>query len=330
MPKYSIARMDFRDMPIPGTDKQGVAAEVSVTAFNKFPLSVAIPELAFKILLPGCDSDSPHIIVADAVTGPVIVQPEADVIVDVHGFLMDLPGSLTTPCPNSSSSPLDLFLSQFLNGKEPTFFVRGAKKGRPKTPGWIADVLSSVTIPVPFPKREFDDIIRNFSLSDVHFSLPDSSAEPDDPDSSPKVSGTIQVLADLPPELNLGINVTDVKASADVFYKSKKLGELNVQHWQKANSTKIESDDGQTSSLQIQSRIEDTPLNVTDPDVFTDVIQTLIFHGKTVILDIKASVDVKIDTTLGNFILKDIPASGKIPVKRPSSIYMSRVSVLRT
>jgi hypothetical protein len=40
-----------------------------------------------------------------------------------------------------------------------------------------------------------------------------------------------------------------------------------------------------------------------------------------VVLDIRAAVDVKVQTVLGQLTLKDLPAEGKIPVKRPSSFW---------
>jgi len=45
----------------------------------------------------------------------------------------------------------------------------------------FASRLSSITVPVPFPGRSFENLIRSFSLLDVHFKLPDPTAEPDDP-----------------------------------------------------------------------------------------------------------------------------------------------------
>ena len=135
---------------------------------------------------------------------------------------------------------------------------------------------------------------------------------------NPKVSGNVLVTAGLPAEMNFGVNVTRVRAAADVFYKSKKLGELNLKKWQRANSTRIDGKkSGDEATLKIQSRITDAPLNVTDSDVFSEVIQTLMFGGKPVLLDIKAAVDVKVVTSLGQLIIKEVPAEGKIPVKRP-------------
>jgi hypothetical protein len=315
MPKYNISRLNVKDGPFEGS----MVADVSLAAYNKYPVQLDIPELAFEILLPGCNADD-YILVADALTSEVHVEPHAQVEADVKGIVRGLPESLTRDCPHSDSSPLDALLKSFMNGDPATMFVRGSSHPEGNSPQWITDLLASVTLPVPFPGRSLDGLIRNFSLTDVHFTMPDPFADPDDPDSSPKVSGTILVIAGVPSEMNFNINVTDVKARADVIYQNKKMGELNLHNWQHANSTRIEGKDGNEATLRIESRVVDVPLNVTDSDVLTDVIERLLFGGKSVRLDIDAAVDIKVQTALGELIVKDVPAEGKIPVKRPSSI----------
>ena len=47
------------------------------------------------------------------------------------------------------------------------------------------------------------------------------------------------------------------------------------------------------------------------------MLQALLFGDETVELGIDAGVDIKVVTALGKLILKDVPAEGKIPVKRP-------------
>ncbi len=294
-----------------------MAAEVSLSTFNRYPVQLDVPELGFEILVPNCNALDPFILVADALTSPVAVRPESDVVIDVHGIVRELPEPLTTICPDSESSPLDLLLRRYLNGQAATVFVRGKKESSSGAPDWIGEVISSVTVPVPFPGRTFDKLIRDFSLTDVHFTLPDSTAEPGDPNADPKVSGTIVVTAALPSEMNFNLNVTSIRATADVFYRDNKLGELNLRKWQPANSTRIEPDENHEALLKIQSRIRDAPLNITDGDVLSAVIQALLFGGEKVVLDIKALVGVKVQTVLGELTLKDVPAEGKVPVKRP-------------
>ncbi len=320
LPQYNITKLRFQDTPVPGEDKSAIGVEVSVSTYNKYPVSLDVPELGFEILVPGCDMVDPRILVAEARTSPVTVRPEQAVNAQVRGLIRGIPESLTRVCPNSKSSPLDIFLKDYMIGKAATVFVRGRSEGDLDTPRWLVDILSSVVVPVPFPGRSFDSLIKNFSMTDVHLTMPDPMADPGDPAANPKVSGTIIVLAALPPGMNFDLNVTKVRANADVFYEGRKLGELNLRKWQQATSAKVEDTSGKESSmLQIQSRINEAPLNVTDGDVLTDIIQKLLFGGKEVALKIAALVDVKVETVLGQLVLKDVPAEGIIPVKRPSS-----------
>jgi hypothetical protein len=316
VPAYNITKLNFEEVDIPGAAKKAMAADVSLKAFNKYPVQLDIPQLAFEILVPNCAVSDPYILIADATTEPVAIRPQTDVVVNARGLVRELPESLTRICPNSDSSPLDQLLRQYVKGEAATVFVRGKKGG--DTPDWLGEILSSVTVPIPFPGHSFDGFVRQFALNDVHFTLPDPFAEPGDPDANPKISANIVVTAALPAEMNFDVNVTKVRATSDVFYKHKKLGELNLKEWQPANSTKIEAKKGeQEAMLKIQAKITDAPLNVTDEDVFTEVVQALLFGGKEVNLKIEALVDVQIKTVLGALRLKDIPATGKVPVKRP-------------
>ncbi|KAK1720084.1 uncharacterized protein CLUP02_01165 [Colletotrichum lupini] len=315
LPQYNISRLNFRDLPDSDGQRTAVGADVAITAYNEFPVSLDVPELGFEVLVPNCNSFDPYILLADATTKPLSIKPRTDVTVNVSGIIRELPKSLTRVCPNSKSSPLDKFLDQYMHGEAATVYVRGRKMPDSDTPDWVGDILSEITVPVPFPGQGFDNLIKSFSLTDVNFQLPDPMADPDDPDGSPKVSGTVEVLASLPKEMNFDINVTDLRATADVMYQNKKLGELNLDKWQSANSTKEAGDEKHEPLLRITSRVIDAPLNITDGDVLTDVMQRLLFGGKQVLLDVKASVDIRVNTALGNLVLKDVPAEGKIPVK---------------
>lgn len=318
MPEYNITKLNFEEKTLLGGKIKAMAADVTIQSLNEYPVSLDVPPMGFEILVPGCNPTDPSILVAACATDPVAVRPRAAVTVDVHGLIQKLPESLTQLCPDSDSSPLDVLFKKYLAGEAATVFVRGTDYPAGDTPRWLVEILSSITVPVPFPGRSFDNLIRSFTLTDAHVSLPDLGADPDDPESMPRVSGTIVVLAGLPSEMNFSLNVTSVRADADVFYEGNKLGELNLKEWQKANSTQIPATKDREATLSIQSRINDAPLDVTDPDVLTDVIQALLFGGRHVILTVKALVDVQVQTILGELVVKAVPAEGKIPVNRPS------------
>jgi hypothetical protein len=96
---------------------------------------------------------------------------------------------------------------------------------------------------------------------------------------------------------------------------------LNLRHWQDANSTRVHDEENNENLLNITSRLVDVPLTITDGDVFSEVMQKLLFGGGDITLDIKAEVDVKVKTVLGILTVKKVPAEGKIPVNGPSSLW---------
>ncbi|KAF4986721.1 hypothetical protein FDECE_15807 [Fusarium decemcellulare] len=315
MPDYKIERLDLHDRPVDGHGRQVIEADVSLTVHNNYPVSFEVPTLGFEVLVPNCESSLPSISVADAITDAIHIHANKDVKADARGVIRDIPESLIRACPHSKSSPLDHFMDRYLHGEEAQVFVRGKKLNDSDTPEWISDILESITVPVEFPGRSFDNFIRNFSLTDVDFKLPDPFADVNDPEGEPRVSGTVQVLAALPPELNVNLGVDKLRADADLFYEKRKLGELNLRHWENANSTKVQDDENDEVLLNITSRIVDVPLTITDGDVFSEVMQKLLFGDEDLVLDVKAEVDVKVSTVLGILTVKKVPAEGKIPVK---------------
>ena len=316
IPRYNISRLDIHDLPLPGMGKKQLGADVTITAFNDYPITFSIPELAFELLVPNC-RPSGQIPVATALTKPLDVRAKSEVELQVRGLVEEIPKSLIQECPHSSSSPLDMFLDHYMHGQEATVYIRGGKQT--SVPDWVGDILSSMKIPFPFPGRSLDSLLKEFSLEDVDFTLPDTFAEPGSPDADPKVSGTILVTAAIPSEMNFEVNVTSIKAKSDVLYHDKKFGELNLDEWQSANSSMAKSKDKE-SELKIQSRVKDAPLTVTDSDVFGEVVQEVFLGNNRLALHVKAAVDVSVETVLGHLVLKGVPAEGKIPVKRPSLI----------
>lgn len=317
IPAYKIRKLNFQEIEIP--TGRGLAAEVSLKVQNEYPVDFTIPPLGFGILVDNCDKEDDLIMVADALTEALHVQPKTDVDLNVTGTVRQLPSVLTQDCPGTTKSPLDNLLGRYIHGRKTTAYVRGSDSPSMDTPRWITDLISDITVPVPVPGRTFGHIIKNFSLADTHFSLPDPWAEPNTPESNPRLSAIVRALVALPEEMNFNLSVARVRADADVFYKGKKLGYLDLSKWQLANSSRIDATPDEGPALMIQSQVQDAPLWIKDEDLFTDVIQELIFSKKTVLMDIKAEVDVEVETALGEFAIRRIPAEGQVPVKRRSS-----------
>jgi Protein of unknown function (DUF3712) len=311
-PDFDIEALKFGDFGPPGKP-QGMTAMASISVLNDYPVSFDIPSLRFDILVPNCLPDQEYLFLGDAKTETTHVSPKQFVNLNVTGTIKHLAEKLTAACPMSNTSPLDAILADYLKGKDTTIYVRGGSRQVAETPSWIADLIRDTTVPLPLPGHPFDNLIRNFSLADVHFSLPDPWAEPDTPESHPKVSAIVKALVALPKDMNFDVNVDRVRADADVYYKGAKLGELDLHEWQNASTSKIE--DGDKSGLLIQSQVKEAPLKITNDDAFADLVQSLIFGRKGAVLGVKADVDVNTNTALGEFIIRKIPAEGKVFVK---------------
>lgn len=292
-----------------------MAADASITVTNDFPVGLTLPPVAVDVSINGCSADK-HVMVGTAETELLEIKPKTNVHVNVTGRVEKLSDSLTEVCPDSTKSPLDTFLADYMKGDDATLYINCCNFPDPSTPSWARDMLKDLTVPVPFAGREMGDLIKNFSLADVHFSLPDPWAEPGTPEAAPKISAVVKVDIGLPNEMNFPLDVNQVKADADIYYRHKKLGRMNLEKWQHANSTRIEGHGKEGPSLLVQSDIRKAPIEILDDDLFSEVVQALIFGGKSILMDIKAAVSVGVETPMGKIAVRGIPAKGVVPVKR--------------
>jgi hypothetical protein len=293
-----------------------MAVDVSVSVSNDYALQLDVPPLGFDILVPNCSPGDPYILIADASTGAVDVQPQRAAIVNARGLIRKLPAELTSACPGKKDSPLDLIVSNYMQGLQTIIYVRGADAPSPDTPSWLVDLMKSVTVPVPITGHDFGQLIQNFTMTDVHFSLPDPTAEPGTPESKPKVSALVKVLINLPEQMNFAVDIPRVRSNADVYYQGDKLGFLDLSKWQAANATRINDTSSDNPLLLVTFDIKDGLVEVTDDDVLAEVVQALIFGREAVELGVNALVDGEVQTALGRFIIHDIPAEGHIKVNR--------------
>ena len=315
MPEINVAKLDVHD-----AQNKAVVIDALVSALVHSPIALTIPALGFEIYVPNCSPGDPYIQVANANTAEVRILPGQPTTVGVEGLVRNLPDELTTTCPGGDGSPLDLLVSSYIRGLETTIYVRGADTPSSQAPAWIVDLLRSVTVPLPFTGHALDNLVKNFTMTDTHFSLPDPFAEPGTPGAQPSVSALVKVLIDLPKQVNFNVDVPRVRAISNVYYKDKVLWVLDIPKWQKANSTLVRGQDG-SSGLLVQFAIKDVPLEVTDNDVLTDIIQTMLFGSGGIMLHVAATVDTKVSTGLGLFALRGIPADGDVRVKSMFSLF---------
>ncbi|RDW57138.1 uncharacterized protein DSM5745_11536 [Aspergillus mulundensis] len=315
LPAVDITKFNVHDVDSPD-DEGAMAVDISVSTLLGSPFSLRIPPLGFKALVANCSPRDPYISVADVVTKEIAVTPAQSTVVDVSGIIRGLSDELTANCPGETRSPLDTLLTSYIHGSQTIIYVRGADVPSLGTPQWMTDILKTVTLPLSFTGHALDNLIKNFTMTNVHFTLPNPMAEPDSPDARPTVSALVKVLISVPEQMDFDVEVPRVRAKADVYYHKDKLGILDLKEWQPANSTLIRDLDN-TTVLQVKFPMDKAPLEVTDEDVLTDVLSSLIFEGKSIRLMVSANVDAEISTGLGAFAVRGIPADGKLTVNPP-------------
>jgi termination-of-autophagy Tag1-like protein len=314
LPQLNITRLNFHDPDLPNSS-EGMIADATISVQNDFPLNLILPSLDFDIRADNCLPSEPKIVLANATVESVHIYPKQDIVVNATGFVHQPSDSLTKTCPGSGKSPLDTLLGGYIRGHQVMLYISGAEKQPENAPKWISDLLHGFTLPVPFTGHAFGNVIKNFTLDGVKFDLPDPLADPDDPESNPQVSATIKAVITLPEEMNFQVAVQRVRAIADIYYKGSKLGDLNLRKWQPATSTRLNNTEGEPQLLLVESDVDKAPLNITNQDTFAEVVQALLFGGKPIMLEVKADVDVELDTALGILTVQEIPAEGKVPVK---------------
>ncbi|KAE8136858.1 hypothetical protein BDV38DRAFT_283534 [Aspergillus pseudotamarii] len=325
LPKVNVTKFNVHDTDTPGHNG-AMEVDASVAALVDSPFGLNIPPLGFEVLVPNCSPGDPYISVADVTTKGFPIYPGQPTSVDVAGIVQGLSDDLTKTCPGKEKSPLDFLVKSYMEGLQTTVYVRGADVPSLGTPEWVVDILKTVTVPLAFTGHALDNLVKNFTMTDVHFDMPNPLAEPDTPESQPRVSALVNVLIGLPKQLNLlHLDVPRVRANSDIFYHGKKLGVLNLQEWQPANSTRLENVNG-APALLVNFSMKHAPIQVTDGDVLTDILQALLFEGQPVRLTVAASVDAEVSTGLGTYAVRGIPAEGAVNVKPPYGDSLERLS----
>ncbi|RPA90079.1 hypothetical protein L873DRAFT_1831812 [Choiromyces venosus 120613-1] len=308
LPEFQVNRMDVGEITLP--EQKALSVNVSAVIQNPYPVEFDVPPLSFVILLSGCKADD-LVNVATAETSHLSVEPKTDIGVDVHGIVRNIPEELVTACPGSHISPIDMFLGTYLHGKDTTVYIQGSQSPGSNAPSWLLEFLQSITLPIPFPGHTFDNVVKSFSLSHVKFQLPSPDAPAGTPEASLRLSADVLVTVRLPQEMSFPLDVSHLKATADVTYEGQKFGTLHFPKWVPASSTR--SND--SKYLYVQAEVRDSLLDIEDYDIFDTIVQKLLSgDGKPIFLGIDGSTDVEIGTSLGQFVVKNIPASGNIKI----------------
>ncbi|TGZ80444.1 hypothetical protein EX30DRAFT_307729 [Ascodesmis nigricans] len=309
LPPYKLGDIQVGEKLIDGNPV--LNANASLLVHNLYVIGLDIPPLGFTISFPGCEVKD-IVAVANAALPPISIVPLRDIDVDVTAVIPSIPTELTGICPGSNLSPMDTFISRYLHGEVSKVYVSGDGVDRPETPSWITEILKDLTVPVPFSGHSMDGVVKKFSMSNFDISLPMPGMDPNSPDSLPLVSADVEVLVALPRDVDIDFEVSALSARANVSYTGAIFGDLGMHEWMPAISEKVKLD--QQLYMKVNAAVKNAPLNVTNYDVFQQIVQKILFGERGIDLTVDGRADAEVAIPLGKFIVHDLPAAGNITI----------------
>jgi hypothetical protein len=305
MPNFSIDELNVVDRPGEGTVMTATAEII-----NPYPVKLDVPALQWKVSVPGC-APNDRIRLTDATTSPLSLRKGHNITVNISSSISSLPQNLLDPCSNTSPSPLEILFQALLDSTQnTTVFISGSHQSS-SLPKWLPGILSSLVIPFPIPRLDTNtsDLLSSIHLSQMKLTLPAPWAPPDSPHAQPKISGLVEAIIRPPKEaVNVGFNVTAVKADVFLFDQGDKFGRIVIPEWSPATTTRLKK-------VHVKVRIAEVPVEVLDPIVFQRVMGKVLQGGGVVDIGVEGTVDGQISVLIGEFAIRGIPVEGVVPVE---------------
>jgi len=314
LPEFKVTGVHVED-----NVKKGTVMSASVELDNSYPVEVEVPELGWRVSLPGCDSEL--IRVTDAETSTITIVPGETVVVNISSSILSLPEKFLTPCTNTFS-PLESFVHSLLNTTltPPRIYLSGhyPTNPSPSLPPWLPGLLSSLTIPLPLPQLDSnltDNLQTDIKVRNMKFTLPSPWAPPGTPYSQPKVSGQVDATITLPPEIaQVKVNITALRTDLNLFDEGEQFGRIVIPEWVPAKTTRRETQDGRVN-ITVTNQVVEVPVEVVDPVIFNRVMRKVLQGEGVVEVGIQGTVDAKVEIQVGKFILRKIPVRTSVAVQ---------------
>ena len=131
LPEFTITQLNVVDQPAEGT-----LMTASAQVVNPYPMTLDIPALAWKVLVPGCNP-SDRIRLTDIDTGTISVRTGENITVKISTLISSLPQSLLDPCGDKSPSPLEVLFQALLDPEQNTTVYISGRHQIGSLPKWL-------------------------------------------------------------------------------------------------------------------------------------------------------------------------------------------------
>lgn len=298
--------------------EQNIDLSTYIQADYKYPVEADVPELNWKVKIPGCSTDDINsaLTVCKCKTDKTHLKPYSSVNISASSGLSTVPTELTEPCDIGQKSPLDNFISRYFKGLPNDIVITGDDEQSADIPDWFSEILKGINFTFQFNgKKEDDEIIKDIAFRDFRLHMFDMKEG--DSNNNPRVSAVVTVIIETPQTIDIGsevpLSVANAKGVADLFSKQhKKFAEINIPDWVPCKTTMTGK-----NTYKVEFAIENSPVNVTDESVFSQVMRQVVFRGSSPVR-IESLIDAQVHTPVGDFELTEISANGNTVLKRDS------------
>ncbi|WWC57957.1 uncharacterized protein I303_100492 [Kwoniella dejecticola CBS 10117] len=315
------------------------APALNVTLDFSLPFSIALPALQGKFV-----GESK---MAEVITQPLTIGGvQKDIQLRISGVITaDLSEHSTSLIASSSSSPLSLFLQNYLHGKDNPITVTGLSalppfvpSTTPHPPNWLLRTLPSLSLPLTFPgPKPKPKIIESVTID--HMRISESGKKM-------KASGTVIAQIELPHDMqSVQIDVVEVLPDVLVFdgpspedddgdqppsdgygdsadFPPRAFGHIRPEDYLNS-TTSISGDPNFPNRLIVSAPLKDVDLDILPgrDGVLSDFIGKVIFKGGA-LAGVKglANVGVKIVGVNGKVRLENLPVRGEFWVGKQRSV----------
>lgn len=328
---------DFTINPVP-QGYHGLSVAAMISAFYNFSISAILPELRWKVFIPGCNEDE-FLYVTDAFNLPIHLKPFEVNELGVYAMVKKLSSELNVQCPGSNHTAIDQFAQQYLSGALTKIKVQGSWHQPPGVPWWMTPILPLIELQIPIRGQKTDDkLIRELELSNFKITLPARKNPFEKPSGLPKLSAHIQATVVPPPMINMtedvDLSVKQARGTAELFSsKGESFATVDIPDWLPCvTTTKMvdrdpplnggdlgsmiqkKSSNNKTLAYVVEFSLNGVPMNITDESVFSEVARQVIVTGSAPIT-LHAIVDADLSTPVGGFVFSDISIEGNTVIR---------------
>lgn len=281
-----------------------IDVDAKMNATVSIPLTGDIPMINWTFKLSGC---SGLVVVGEGSSDVVNVRKESDETdLSIQSTIGKLAEELKTECGDGLKSPLDNWISRYLNGESSVVYIAG----RPEDDGIVSRFLESLNdIPLPvMGKPSTEKLIDSIELKNVLF----QGVTMRDPKHG-RFTGEVLASLVLPSIIQIQqerliLAATEVRGEINLFSRGQKFGVITASRWIPTITV------GTDTGYNVRCFLDRVPFEVVNSGEFGYVSQHLLIEGH-VEVQYDAILDFELATPVGSFELKEIYLDGHTTLK---------------